>query len=150
MAEQKYLKYFIFQDKKNLKLPSYRAPMDPQHFKRVTLVDKDTVPGGKFFCETSWFLPGFGMESIPAGRKGNYFEEHTHDYGEMMGFYGLNFEDVMDLGAEIEFWIEGKKYLIKESFTSFIPAGVKHGPLTVRNVKRPIAHFLACDTPSYK
>jgi hypothetical protein len=150
MAEQKYLKYFIFNDKKNLKLPDFRAPMDPKFFKRMTVVDKDTVKGGKFYCETSWILPGFGTQPLPPGKKGNYWEEHTHDFGELLCFYGFNYDNIMDLGAEIEYWIEGKKYIIKESFTSFIPAGVKHGPLSIRNVTRPIVHFIACDTPSYK
>ena len=58
------------------------------------------------------FYPGSGC-NLSQIKKGNYFEEHTHDFGEMMCFYGFNFEDIMDLGAEIEFWIEGKKYLIK-------------------------------------
>jgi len=150
MAEKKYLKYFIFGDKKNLKLPSYRNDAGSKFVKRMTLVDKDTVKGGKFYNETMWILPGFGTQPIPPGKKGNYWEEHTHDFGELLCFYGFNYDDIMDLGAEIEFWIEGKKYLIKESFTSFIPAGIKHGPLTIRNVTRPIVHFVACDTSSYR
>ncbi len=150
MAEQKYLKNFIFSDKKNLKLPAYRVSPDPQFFKRMTVVDKDMVKGAKFYCETSWILPGFGAQPLPAGKKGNYFEEHTHNFGELMCFYGFNYDNILDLGAEIEYWIEGKKYIIKESFTTFVPAGIKHGPLSIRNVTRPIVHFIAADTPSYK
>jgi|WetSurMetagenome_2_1015567.scaffolds.fasta_scaffold632877_1 hypothetical protein len=150
MAEQKFLKNFIFGDKKGLKLPPYRMPVDPQFFKRMTVVDKDTVPGAQFYCETNWILPGFGTQPLPPGKKGNYWEEHSHNFGELMCFYGFNYENIQDLGAEIEYWIEGKKYIIKESFTSFIPAGVKHGPLSIRNVVRPIVHFVACDSPAYK
>ena len=150
MAERKFRKYFIFYDKKNLKLPDYRDDAGSKYIKRITRVDKDTVEGARFFNETMWILPGFGTEPIPAGKKANFWEEHMHDFGELIGFYGFNFDDIMDLGAEIEFWIDGQKQVIKESFTSYIPAGIKHGPLTIRNVKRPIVHYIACETGEYK
>jgi hypothetical protein len=150
MADLKFRKNFIFADKKNVKLPSYRNDPDSKFIKRITLVDKDTVPGAKFYNETLWILPGFGDGPIPAGKNGNFWEEHTHDFGELIGFYGFNFDDIMDLGAEIEFWIDGEKQVIRESFTSFIPAGIKHGPLTVRNVRRPIVHYIACETGEYR
>ena len=51
MADQKYLKYFVFNDKKNLRLPSYRVPVDPKFIRRMTHVDKDIVPGAKFYNE---------------------------------------------------------------------------------------------------
>ena len=150
MAPLKYAHCFITADKPNLVLPPYRVPVDPNFVKRITLVDKDTFPGGQFYCETMWILPGFDKKSVPAGKNANFWEEHTHEFGELMGFYGLNYDDIMDLGAQIEFSIDGKTYSINESFTSFIPAGIKHGPLTIKNVKRPIVHFIACDTPTYK
>ncbi len=149
MAERKYAKCFITGDGPNLKFPSYRVPVDPGFVKRVTQVDQTTYPGAEFYCETMWILPGFDGKTR-AGQRRNFWEEHAHDFGELIGFYGLNYDDVTDLGGEIEFWIDGKKYEIKESFTSFIPAGIKHGPLTIRNVKRPIVHYIACDTPVYK
>jgi hypothetical protein len=150
MAEQRFRKYFIFDDKKNLKLPAYRDDIKSKFIKRITLVDKDNIPNAKFYNETMWILPGFGTESIPNGKKGNFWEEHTHTFGELIGFYGFNYDDVMDLGAEIEFWIDGQKQVIKESFTSYIPAGIKHGPLTIRDVKRPLVHYIACETGEYK
>jgi hypothetical protein len=150
MAELKYKNCFIFNDKKNLKLPAYRDEFGSKFVKRVTLVDKDMYKGAKFYNETMWILPGFGTKPIPAGKKGNFWEEHTHQFGELIGFYGLNHDDIMDIGADIEFWVDSKKYNIKESFTAFIPAGITHGPLTIKNVKRPIAHYIACTTGEYK
>jgi hypothetical protein len=148
MSEQKYLKYFVFQDKKNAGLPAFRVPVDPRFVKKITHVDRDTVPGARFYNETMWILPGFG-----AGQQGdnpNFKKEHTHPFGELLCFYGFNFEDILDLGAEIEFWVDGKKHLIRESFTAFIPAGVRHGPLTIKNVRRPIVHVVACDSGDYR
>jgi hypothetical protein len=148
MAERKYEKYFIFDDKKDLKLPPYRVPTDPKYVKRMTHVDADTVKGATFYNEMMWILPGFDKNY--KGDNPNFKKEHTHDFGELMVFYGLNYENIMDLGAEIEFSIDGETFTIKESFTAFIPPGVKHGPLTIRNVTRPIAHMIACTTGRYK
>jgi|WetSurMetagenome_2_1015567.scaffolds.fasta_scaffold26319_2 hypothetical protein len=150
MAQLKYANCFITADNPNAKLPTYRVPIDPRFVKRVTQVDQATYPGAQFYCETMWILPGFDKQAVSAGKNGNFWEEHTHEFGELIGFYGFNYDDIMDLGAEIEFWIDGKKYDINESFTSFIPAGIKHGPLTIKNVKRPLVHYIACDTPTYK
>jgi hypothetical protein len=148
MSERKYLKYFIFDDKKGLKLPSYRVPTDPNLVKRITHVDEDTVEGATFYNEMMWILPGFGEDYT--SNNPNFKEEHSHEFGELMCFYGFNYDDIMDLGAEIEFTIDGETHIITESFTAFIPPGVKHGPLTIRNVKRPIAHLIACDTGKYE
>lgn len=148
MSEQKYLKYFIFDDKKDLKLPSYRIPTDPKYVKRMTHVDEDTVDGATFYNEMMWILPGFGEDD--KGDNPNFKEEHSHEFGELMCFYGFNYDDIMDLGAEIEFTIDGETYNITESFTAFIPPGIKHGPLTIKNVTRPIAHMIACDTGKYE
>ena len=150
MAELEYAKCFITGDNPNLKLPSFRVPVDSTFVKRVTQVDQVTYPGSEFYCETMWVLPGFDKQSVLAGKNANFWEEHTHDFGELIGFYGFNYDDVTDLGAEIEFWVDGKRYDISESFTAFVPAGVKHGPLSIRNVKRPLVHYIACDTPTYK
>ena len=148
MSEQKYLKYFVFDDKKDLKLPSYRLNTGSEKIVRMTHVDADTVEGATFYNEMMWILPGFGENYTDDNP--NFKEEHTHEFGELMCFYGLNYDDIMDLGAEIEFSIDGETYTITESFTAFIPPGVKHGPLTIRNVTRPIAHMIACDTGVYK
>ncbi|MGD9163089.1 MAG: hypothetical protein PVG39_32085 [Desulfobacteraceae bacterium] len=148
MSEQKYLKYFVFDDKKDLKLPSYRLNTDSKKIARMTHIDAETVEGATFYNEMMWILPGFGENYT--GDNPNFKEEHTHEFGELMCFYGLNYDDIMDLGAEIEFTVDGETYTITESFTAFIPPGVKHGPLTIRNVTRPIAHMIACDTGVYK
>ncbi len=148
MPEKTYSKYFIFDDKKDLKLPSYRLNTDSEKILRMTHIDADIIEGATFYNEMMWILPGFGENYT--GDNPNFKEEHTHEFGELMCFYGLNYDDIMDLGAEIEFTVDGETYTITESFTAFIPPGVKHGPLTIRNVTRPIAHMIACDTGVYK
>ena len=69
---------------------------------------------------------------------------------DSIGFFGFDYEDIQGLGAEIEFTVDNEKQIITKSFAAFIPAGVQHGPLIVRNVKRPIFHFTAADTDRYR
>ena len=68
-------------------------------------------------------------------------EAHTHDSDEIIGFFGNNPEDPYDLGGEIEFWLEDEKHIITRSCLLFVPAGMKHCPLILRRVDRPIFHF---------
>lgn len=148
MAELKYSKYFVFDDKKDLKLPSYRLNTGSEKIARMTHVDADTIEGATFYNEMMWILPGFGKDY--AEDAPNFYEATSHDFGVLMSFYVLNYDDIMDLGAEIEITVDGETHIINESFTAFIPPGVEYGPITVRNVTRPIAHMIACDTGVYK
>jgi hypothetical protein len=143
MAEKKNAKYFVFQDKPNLKLPSYRHPMDPKTSHRLVYLDSETVPGAKFYCEAVWLLPGERSQPKQGSKTGNRVEAHSHPFGELMGFFGFNYDNIHDLGAEIELWIDGEKHVITESFSAFIPAGIVHCPLNIRNIVRPIFHFSA-------
>ncbi len=143
MAELKYGKCSVTRDKPNLKLPKYRH--NTSNVKRVLHLDADTVPGAKFYTETMWLVPE------DKSKKGKVLaDSHTHKWGQTLGFYVYNYDDVHNLGAEIEFTIDGEKHIIKESFTAFIPAGVQHGPLIVRNVTIPIFHFSSGPTGIYE
>jgi hypothetical protein len=90
-----------------------------------------------------WIVPG-SKEDI------TQVDSHTHTWGELIGFFGYNYDDIQDLGAEIEFTIDNQTYNITKSFCAFIPPGVQHGPLIIRNVKRPVMHFTAGPTARYE
>jgi hypothetical protein len=143
MAEKKNARYFLTADKPGLKLPPFRHTMDPGFVKRVTHLDAETVPGAEFYSEAMWILPG-SSESI------THMDSHTHTWDEFIGFFGFNYEDIRDLGAEIEFTVDNEKHIITRSFGAFIPAGVQHGPLVIRKVRRPIMHFMAGPTKKYE
>jgi hypothetical protein len=68
----------------------------------------------------------------------------------LIGFFGFNYDDIQGLGAEIEITIDNQTHKVTKSFASFVPAGVQHGPIIIRNVKRPIFHFIAADTDRYE
>jgi hypothetical protein len=61
-----------------------------------------------------------------------------------------HFFDIQDLGAEIEFTVDHEKKMITKSLAAFVPAGKQHGPLIIRNVARPIFHFMSGQTPKYE
>ena len=89
---------------------------------------------------TSWFLnASTTTENKP----------HTHDSDEIIGFYGNNADDPYDLGGEIEFWLEDEKHLLTRSCLLFIPAGMKHCPMILRRVDRPIFHFTVVVSGKY-
>jgi len=143
MAEKRNAKNVVDYDKPVQKLPAHRLKVDPKFVKSIVHVDADTVPGAEFYSEAKWILPG-SKEEI------REVESHTHKFGELIGCFGFNYDDIQDLGAEIEFTVDNKTYKITKSFASFVPAGVQHGPLIIRNVKRPIFHFIAADTDKYE
>jgi hypothetical protein len=91
----------------------------------------DEVTKGAFYVEVCWF-----RKATPPGP-----QAHVHDFDEVLGFFGTNPKDAHDLDGEVEFWIDGEKHLLTKSFLAFIPKGVKHCPLRVTKVNRPIFHF---------
>lgn len=59
----------------------------------------------------------------------------------MIGFFGTDPNDLNDLGAEIEFYIDGERNVMNQTFLAFIPAGVVHCPLNILSITRPVFHF---------
>jgi hypothetical protein len=107
--------------------------MDP-----VAYLD-DKVINGAFYVETCWF-----RKATPPGPK-----THVHDHDEVLAFFGTNPKDSHDLGGEVELWIDGEKHLLTKSFIAFIPKGIKHCPLRVTRVDRPIFHFATSQMSTY-
>ena len=106
-----------------------KAP-DTDPIKRVIYMDDKVVPGS-FYVEAVWV-----MGSIPRTHP-----EHSHpDHDEICGFVGSNMDDPSDLGAEIDFVVDGVKTTITKTCFIHIPAGVKHGGLCFRKIDRPGFH----------
>jgi hypothetical protein len=126
----KNAKYGVDKPKENPQYPSYRTKVDPKRVKPIITVDADTVPGAEFYSDTKWILPGSGDVKL--------CESHTHEFNEVLGFFGYNYDNIQDLGAELEITIDNEKNIVDRSFSACIPAGVQHGPIIVRNISRPI------------
>ena len=136
MAELKYAHCFVTADKPNLKLPAYRIPTDKKTTKRLAYVDQDTVKGAEFGSENMWLLPGGPKEQ-------KIMEPNTEPYVRFIGFYGTKYENIRDLGAEVEIHIGGEKHIVTKSFAAFIPEGLEVGPLVIRNITRPVFFMMA-------
>jgi hypothetical protein len=142
MAESKYGKYIISE----LKQPKVEAAWSPpisaagkNRGGRVLYLDSD-VAEGAFYMECVWVMPRQAGAPMPGGRKVGT-EPHTHDYDEVIAFIGTDLNDPYDLGAEVELWLGDEKHIITKSSLVFVPAGLKHCPLTFLKVDRPVFHY---------
>ncbi|MGD0779565.1 MAG: hypothetical protein ABR954_02105 [Dehalococcoidales bacterium] len=143
MHQGKNAKYVVDMPKANPKYPSYRLKYDPMRVKPVVQVDADTVPGAEFYAEAKWILPG-------ANKEVKLCESHSHGFNEVLGFFGFNYDNIQDLGAEIEITIDNEKNIMDRSFSACIPAGLQHGPVIIRNVERPIMYIYSAKIGQYK
>jgi len=98
---------------------------------------------GSPYTEAVWLWPA------AAGPNGG-FPQHVHDHDEVLGFFGTDTGKVLDLGGEIEFWLENEKYLLTKSCLIFVPKGMKHCPIVFRRIDRPIFHFLIVTGGEYR
>ena len=123
----------------NMGTPEYQA-MYKKFSKRILWIDNNVVPGS-FQMNTAWY------HDIP--EKNPVFEEHVHEYDELIGFFGSNPEEPYDLGAELEVTIDGETHILTRTSLIFCPAGMKHMPLKFNRIDRPIFHFSVVVGPEY-
>ena len=95
----------------------------------MTFLSNDLVPGAGNYVEASWIV------AMPTPNPD--VAEHTHDFDEIVMHLGSNPDDEEDLGAEIEFVLDGVPLIITKTSTIFVPKGMKHGPLTWKRFTRP-------------
>jgi hypothetical protein len=132
MAERKYQKYIV----ETTRIPESVTKKDVPStaagkIKRVIWLDERVVEGS-FFLNLSWYMKPLGIE----GEVG-----HTHDFDEVLGFIGSDWNNPRELNGEVEFWLEDEKYILTKSSVIFIPKGMKHCPLKCLRADRPIIHF---------
>jgi hypothetical protein len=141
MAGSKYAHHIVSELKTTRFTPEFAAKY-AQWATRILWMD-DKIVDGAFQMNCSWYMRPPATEMPEANG-------HTHDADEIIGFFGSNPLDPYDLGGEIEFWLEDEQYFITRSSLIFVPAGMKHCPLLIRRVDRPIFHFSTVTTGQYK
>jgi hypothetical protein len=119
MTKSKHGKYIITKPKKDIVVPEWGGSLSSERSTRVMYEDTSSP------------------------------DPHTHDFDEVIAFFGTNRDDLNDLGAEIELWIDNEKNLMNETFLAFIPAGIVHCPLKILSIKRPVFHFAVGQGKSY-
>jgi hypothetical protein len=155
MAETKYGKYICTELKQGVVMPGFKGPQTigqgyVDGFRRplehVIWMDGEVIPNA-FYAELTWSWPDFmkgqrpriinpeELAKIPG------IQPHTHDFTEILTYFGTNLDDPSDLGGEIEFWLEDEKFVLTKSFIAYIPAGMTHCPLKVLRMDAPMFHY---------
>jgi hypothetical protein len=143
MAESKYSHHIITKTKSDLTLPAFRreALKTTGDTRTAMAYIDDDVFKGAFYCECVWFWKGMEKPEV---------EAHTHPFDEVITFFGTNPDDPEDLCGEVEIWLEDEKFTLTKSCLIFVPKGMKHCPLHIKRVDRPIFHFTAGPSSTYK
>jgi hypothetical protein len=137
MAESKYGKYIVYRPKESIVKPDW-SPKGPIPG-RVAYLDNEVLDGA-FYMECVWLMPGMKPPpDLPPEKRGP--QAHTHDYDEILGFFGSDMNDMYDLGGEAELWLGDEKHIINKSCLVFIPKGLQHCPLLFHRIDKPIFHF---------
>jgi hypothetical protein len=138
MPDSKHSKYIVTE----LKAPEFNRDFVANYkkfAKRILWIDENVVPGS-FQMNCSWYLKP-NTDHAPFA--------HTHDEDEIIGFFSSDPDNPNELNAEIEFWIEDEKFMLTKSSLIFIPGGMKHCPLLLHRVDRPVFHFSVVNGGTY-
>ena len=112
--------------------PDGKFPEAPEGFIKFLVYLDDARMKGAPYAEAVWFCAA--NETGPA--------PHTHDdFDEFIGFIGSDPGNPEELNGEISFYVEEEKITITKSCLLYIPRGVKHSPILVPKLERPILHF---------
>ncbi|MCQ2405745.1 MAG: hypothetical protein MJ067_00825 [Oscillospiraceae bacterium] len=108
---------------------------------RILWMDGNVCPGA-FQMNTAWYT------AVP--ERDPIFTEHKHDdTSELVCFFSSDEKNPYDLGGEIEFSIEGEPHLLTKSTMIYVPAGLRHNPMRILRVDRPIFHCSIVMKDSY-
>ena len=115
-----------------------KMPIKPEDA-RVTSVwmDGDVIKNC-MFAEATWFKKPFRETGL-----------YKHDSDKLMVFIGSDPQDHENLNAEVEIWLENDKITLTQTSMVFVPAGVAHGRMEVKNLKKPVIHFYLMMSSSY-
>jgi len=138
MAKSKYGKYVVSDLKTEMSEES--KARYAKFATRVLWMDDKVVPGA-FQMNVSWYLK---PENMSTGTG------HNHDTPELIGFFSGDPDNPYDLGGEIEFWMEGEKFMLTKSCIIYVPANMNHCPLILRRIDRPVFHFTIVTAPKYE
>lgn len=137
MAELKYQKYIL----SDLILPEASKARAAEYEKKATRIlwmeDFNVKGAPNIFCSWYWSVTEEGG-GTPA---------HKHDFDEVIGLFGTDMKNPLDLCGEVEFWFEDEKYILTKSSLLYCPKGVQHCPLRVLKIDKPM-FFLAVSLTS--
>jgi hypothetical protein len=126
MAESKYKKNLVT----NPRYEVTAGKVKGRQYPTMTLMSNELVPGSNLYLEIGWIY------EMPDPNP--HIFEHSHDnHNEVVLHIGSDPYHPEDLGGEIEFVVGGEPLIFDKTSALFVPAGVKHGPVTWKKVRRP-------------
>ncbi len=105
----------------------------------LAYLDGEVVEGA-FYAETVWFHKATVYSPPP----------HTHEFDEVLAFYGSDPENPRDLCGEVELWLGDEKHILTKSCLVYVPRGLQHCPMKILRADRPIFHFSTGPAGNYK
>ena len=97
----------------------------------MTLMSSELVPGSNVYIEVGW------VWDMPEPNPHIHEHSHRENCDEIVFHIGGDPNNPEDLGAEIEFVVGGQPLVFDTTSALYVPAGVKHGPVTWKSVTRP-------------
>ncbi|MGB9919708.1 MAG: hypothetical protein ACPLPT_03090 [Moorellales bacterium] len=65
-------------------------------------------------------------------------DPHAHDFDQFLCFIGGDPANFYDFQAEVEITLGDEKHLITSTAIVWVPRGLMHCPIEVRNIRKPI------------
>ena len=140
MAQTKYGKYIVTQLIAPHHMSAEFTAKYVQFARRILWLDDGVVEGASQLTCAWYSKPNDPSMS----------GSHSHDSDEVIGLFGSNPEDPHNLNGEVEFWLEDEKHILTQSCLIFIPRGMKHCPLLLKKVDRPIFHLSTLTKGNYE
>ena len=138
MAGTKFGKYFTTDVlKESPKFPGYWDCSSTRHFKNFG--------GGHLSIECIHITQSFVMVGQP----------HQHEFPQYLHFFSANSDDQRIFDAEIEISLGDdeahmEKHVITQPTALYIPAGIFHGPLNFKVIKKPVLFVDIAVSGDYK
>jgi len=109
---------------------------------RLLWMDDEKVKNANFYMECIWLWGG-------KTTTGTTEEPHVHAFPEVIGFISSDPDNPGELDARMEIILGDETHFLTRSCLVFIPPGMKHCPLTFREVNRPVFFFTLAPISRY-
>jgi hypothetical protein len=125
MSESVIEKYHVKKPIYEIGSPDVKGRQHPT----MTFMSDTLVPGCNTYIEFGW------VWDIP--KPNPHIPEHAHPHNEIVLHIGSDPNNPEDLGGEVEFVMNNEALIFDKTSALFIPANMKHAPVTWRKVRKP-------------
>ncbi|MCL2126448.1 MAG: hypothetical protein FWH33_10755 [Oscillospiraceae bacterium] len=105
--------------------------------KPIVCIDGSSIDGTIYY-QADWIMEPLTQEGLV-----------KHDSDKLLVFLGTDPDDHEALGADVELWLENDKLTLTETCVVFVPKGVAHGRMSVKNVRRPFINYFCLMNSSF-